>query len=97
MTEKLLNRFINYVKINTESDSHSQTYPSSSVQIAFAKQLVEECKAHSSWRTIRRQRPPCAKRSAPPSIRLPLATSSASSAENSTLRPTSFEAGRFFR
>ena len=45
MTEKLLNRFINYVKINTESDSHSQTYPSSSVQIAFAKQLVEECKA----------------------------------------------------
>lgn len=45
MTEKLLNRFLKYVKINTQADSHSTTYPSSSVQIDFAKQLVEDCKA----------------------------------------------------
>lgn len=44
MKDKLLNRFLKYVKINTMSDSRSTTYPSSTIQIDFGKQLVEECK-----------------------------------------------------
>lgn len=45
MQQNLLNRFLKYVQINTMSNEHSTTYPSSSVQIDFAKTLVEECKA----------------------------------------------------
>lgn len=45
MQQNLLNRFLKYVKINTMSNEQSTTYPSSSVQIDFAKTLVEECKA----------------------------------------------------
>ncbi len=44
MQQSLINRFLKYVQINTMSDDKSQTYPSSSVQIDFAKILVEECK-----------------------------------------------------
>ena len=33
MKDKLLNRFLKYVKINTMSDSRSTTYPSSTIQI----------------------------------------------------------------
>ena len=45
MQQKLIDRFLKYVQINTMSDDTSTTFPSSSVQIDFAKQLVEECKA----------------------------------------------------
>lgn len=45
MQQKLLNRFLNYVQVNTMSDEASTTYPSSPVQIDFAKRLVDECKA----------------------------------------------------
>ena len=45
MQQNLVNRFLKYVKINTMSDEQSTTYPSSSVQLDFAKILVEECKA----------------------------------------------------
>ena len=45
MKQNLVNRFLKYVKINTMSDEQSTTYPSSSVQLDFAKILVEECKA----------------------------------------------------
>ncbi len=44
MKENLVNRFLKYVKINSMSDEQSTTYPSSSVQLDFAKILVEECK-----------------------------------------------------
>lgn len=45
MQQNLMNRFLKYVQINTMSDDKSTTYPSSSVQLEFAKTLVEECKA----------------------------------------------------
>ncbi|MBE6024237.1 MAG: peptidase T [Cellulosilyticum sp.] len=45
MQEALVKRFLKYVQINTMSDDTSTTYPSSSVQLDFAKLLVEECKA----------------------------------------------------
>ena len=45
MQQNLVNRFLKYVKINSMSDEQSTTYPSSSVQLDFAKILVEECKA----------------------------------------------------
>lgn len=45
MQQNLVNRFLKYVKINTMSNEQSTTYPSSSVQLDFAKILVEECKA----------------------------------------------------
>lgn len=44
MEQQLLDRFLNYVRINTMSDERSTTFPSSQVQLAFAKQLAEECK-----------------------------------------------------
>lgn len=43
MKDKLLNRFLTYVKTNTQADDRSTTYPSSTVQIEFAKKLVDEC------------------------------------------------------
>lgn len=43
MKDKLLNRFLTYVKTNTQADDKSTTYPSSAVQIEFAKKLVDEC------------------------------------------------------
>ena len=43
MKEKLLNRFLTYVQTNTQADGASTTYPSSTVQIDFAKTLVSEC------------------------------------------------------
>ena len=43
MEQRLINRFLDYVKINTMSNDQSVTFPSSNVQIAFAKRLVEEC------------------------------------------------------
>lgn len=43
MKENLLNRFLTYVQTNTQADEKSTTYPSSPVQIEFAKKLVTEC------------------------------------------------------
>lgn len=45
MKQNLMNRFLKYVQINTMSNDESTTYPSSCVQLDFAKTLVEECKA----------------------------------------------------
>jgi len=42
--EKLVERFLNYVKVNTTSDEESTTFPSTENQIEFAKMLVEELK-----------------------------------------------------
>lgn len=42
---KVMERFLNYVKYDTRSDSSSETTPSSSNQLVLAKDLVEELKA----------------------------------------------------
>lgn len=42
--EKLIERFIRYVQINTQSDENSQTCPSTPGQLTFARMLVEELK-----------------------------------------------------
>ncbi|MDR0982398.1 MAG: peptidase T [Culturomica sp.] len=41
---KVIERFLGYVKYNTQSDPHSNTLPSTSGQIVFAKVLAEEMK-----------------------------------------------------
>lgn len=43
--EELLNRFLSYVKIDTESNPKSETTPSSHKQFKLANKLVEELKA----------------------------------------------------
>ncbi|MBQ1274993.1 MAG: peptidase T [Cellulosilyticum sp.] len=45
MQQALIKRFLKYVQINTMSDDKSTSFPSSSVQLDFAKLLVEECKS----------------------------------------------------
>lgn len=45
MQQNLINRFLRYVQINTMSNEQSTTSPSSSVQMDFARTLVEECRA----------------------------------------------------
>lgn len=42
MKEQLLGRFIDYVRIDTQSDENSETVPSTMRQFDLAKQLVEE-------------------------------------------------------
>ncbi len=42
MDEKLIERFLKYVKIDTQSDENSQTCPSTEKQLVLAKLLVEE-------------------------------------------------------
>jgi tripeptide aminopeptidase len=44
MKEKILNRFLRYVKINTQSDNHSTTFPSTHCQFDLANILVDELK-----------------------------------------------------
>ena len=41
----VLDRFLKYVKTCTTSDENSETFPSSSTQLAFGDALVEECRA----------------------------------------------------
>lgn len=43
MEQTLLNRFLSYVKINTMSNDQSTSFPSSTVQVSFAKELAKEC------------------------------------------------------
>ncbi|MCL2112812.1 MAG: peptidase T [Streptococcaceae bacterium] len=43
--EKLLPRFIEYVKVNTRSDENSETTPSTQALVAFAHKMGEEMKA----------------------------------------------------
>ncbi len=43
--EKLVERFLRYVKVHTTSDEESNTFPSTERQIEFAKMLVEELKS----------------------------------------------------
>ena len=38
----VVERFLEYVKFDTQSDENSQTFPSTEKQIAFAKVLKEE-------------------------------------------------------
>ncbi len=42
MKKEILNRFLKYVKIDTQSDENSQTYPSTAKQFDLAKVLKEE-------------------------------------------------------
>jgi len=42
MKEKLLERFLNYVSIDTQSDPNSTTYPSTTKQFEIARLLVDE-------------------------------------------------------
>lgn len=44
MKNDLLNRFLRYVKIDTQSDENSKTYPSTNKQLNLAKILVDELK-----------------------------------------------------
>jgi len=39
---KVVNRFLNYIKYNTEANEDSQTVPSTKSQLSFAKKLAEE-------------------------------------------------------
>ncbi len=43
MKEQLLNRFLNYVVVDTMADDTSETFPSTSKQVDFAKRLAKEC------------------------------------------------------
>ncbi len=45
MDEKLIERFLKYIKIDTQSDENSQTCPSTEKQLVLAKLLVEELKS----------------------------------------------------
>ncbi len=42
MRQALLNRFLRYVKQDTQADPNSQSIPSSQGQVAFARQLQQE-------------------------------------------------------
>jgi tripeptide aminopeptidase len=42
MKQELLNRFLRYVQIDTQSDENSKTYPSTSKQFDLANLLVKE-------------------------------------------------------
>jgi tripeptide aminopeptidase len=44
MREKLLNRFLRYIAIDTQSDPDSKTIPTTAKQLVFAQQLVAELK-----------------------------------------------------
>ncbi|MDR0604296.1 MAG: peptidase T [Bacteroidales bacterium] len=44
MKDKLLNRFLRYIAIDTQSDPNSETIPSVATQLVFAQQLVKELK-----------------------------------------------------
>ncbi len=44
MKDNILERFLRYVKIDTESDSKSKNYPSTSTQLDFGRELVKELK-----------------------------------------------------
>ena len=44
MYENLVNRFVDYVKINTQSDATSDTIPSTQSQVEFAQKLVNDLK-----------------------------------------------------
>lgn len=41
----LLNRFLRYVKIDTQSDETSSTYPSTAKQLILSRMLADECRA----------------------------------------------------
>jgi tripeptide aminopeptidase len=44
MRQEILNRFLRYVQIDTQSDEHSKTYPSTEKQFKLANLLVKELK-----------------------------------------------------
>lgn len=45
MRDNLVNRFLEYVKVETTSDPKSDTFPSTSSQVAFANKLAKECQS----------------------------------------------------
>lgn len=45
MTSPLLDRFLRYVRIDTQSDETSTTYPSTAKQLDLSRLLAEECRA----------------------------------------------------
>ena len=45
MKQALLNRFLKYISIDTQSDESSTTFPSAAKETAFANFLVEELKS----------------------------------------------------
>lgn len=45
MNTKLVNRFLNYVKVDTQSSTSSDTFPSTQTQIDFAHTLAKECES----------------------------------------------------
>ncbi|MGL5678001.1 MAG: peptidase T, partial [Cellulosilyticaceae bacterium] len=45
LRETLINRFLKYVKIDTQSDSKSTTFPSTASQLEFGKMLKSECES----------------------------------------------------
>lgn len=45
MSDSLLDRFLRYVQIDTQSDEHSQSAPSTAKQLDLCRLLVEECRA----------------------------------------------------
>ena len=42
--EQLLERFLRYVKIDTQADEHSQTSPSTTKQLDLSRLLADECR-----------------------------------------------------
>ena len=43
-TDSLLDRFLRYVKIDTQADEHSDTYPSTAKQLDLSRLLEGECR-----------------------------------------------------
>ena len=45
LADDVLERFLRYVRVDTQSDSDSETYPSTAKQLDLARMLVEELRA----------------------------------------------------
>ncbi|MFO0917580.1 MAG: peptidase T [Planctomycetaceae bacterium] len=43
--DQLLDRFLRYVRLDTQSDENSPTYPSTSKQLVLSRMLAEECRS----------------------------------------------------
>ena len=42
--ESVLDRFLRYVKVDTQSDENSDTYPSTAKQLDLSRMLADECR-----------------------------------------------------
>src|SRR5262245_31648219 len=43
-SEQLLNRFLRYVRIDTQADEHSESSPSTAKQLELSRLLADECR-----------------------------------------------------